>query len=241
MSNCMDCLYVKVCSDFNTQGCCDADCCSDFEPKVDFLHLKHHIGDHLYDVANNTIVTYTISGVTFLDGEVRYELTSDNLRAQRTHILESEISSLFLDYDSAASQLNPAICESCFHHSVCDPALLCVSAPLCKHYVRSSSVALYPCYVGQVFYVVKPAAEAFGIEVPAAIEKYTVDRMFISTLGRHNSESVVLRNDQGHHISISGFENFTRMVGHVFFHTQEAAARKLDSCIHISTPTQGGA
>lgn len=240
MSNCMDCLYVKVCSDFSAQGCCDADCCSDFEPRVDFLHLKHHIGDHLYDVVNNTVVTYTISSVTFLDSDVRYELTRKDLGAPRVYILESEISSLFLDYDSAALQINPTICESCFHNSVCSQALLGASAPRCKHYVRSSSVALYPCYVGQIFYAVKPAADAFGIEVPAAIEKYAVDRMYISTLGFADSESVVLRSDQGHHISISGFENFTRMVGQVFFHSQEEADKKLDSCIHISTSTQGG-
>lgn len=237
MSNCMDCLYTKVCSDFNAQGCCDADCCSDFEPKVDFLHLKHHIGDRLYDVVNDTVVTYTISSITLLQHDVRYELTSSDPNAQRAHILESEISSVFLDYDSATAYIHHfATCESCFHQSVCKQTS-CASAQLCNHYIRSSSVAIYPCYVGQIFYAVQPAADTFGIEVPAAIEKYTVDHIFISTLGLANSESIVLRNDQGHHISISNFEDFSRMAGQVFFHSQEEAAKKLDSCIHNSTST----
>lgn len=234
MASCEDCLYKKVCSDFSAQGCCDADCCSDFEPKVDFLHLKHHIGDRLYDVANNTIVTYTISSVTFLDGDVRYELTSDNLRAQRTHIWESEISSVFLDYDSAAAQLNPEVCESCFHHSVCNQALLGVFVPLCKHYVRSSSVAIYPCSVGQEFYVVQPAAHKFNISVPCPITRYIVDHIYVSHYSSCLNEAIVLHDGQAHWINVSGFDNFKHLLGRAFFDTREAAEEELRSYIFLT-------
>lgn len=234
MANCMDCLYAKVCSDFLSQGCCDADCCSDFKSKRDVVSLKLHIGDHLYEPVANQVTTYRISGVAIREDIVLYLLDVESGEAsRRTWIAESEIDKLFLTYQEALNSITKESehCKDCIHFNVCNNAAENASAiQRCENYIKISDVIICPCSAGQTFYVVKPAAAKHGIYINDSIAECVVDHLCASKyVDSFDTGTVVLRERRrGFHIGVDGFAHFKRLLDDVFFCTVEAAELALE-------------
>lgn len=239
MANCMDCLYTKVCSDFASQGCCDADCCSDFKSKRDVVSLKLHIGDHLYEPVAKQVTTYRISGIVVREDIVLYLLDVESGEAsRRTSIAESEIDKVFLTYQEALNSITKEFkhCKDCIHFKVCDNAAETFSAiQRCENYIKISDVVIYPCSAGQTFYVVKPAAAKHGIFIDNSIAEYVVDHLYASKYAdSFDTGAVVLRDRRGGFcISVDGFAHFKCLLNDVFFCTAEAAKLALEQYMEV--------
>lgn len=235
MASCENCLHKNTCVDYRQYG---ADCCSDFASKADFLHLKHHIGDHLYEAVADQVTTYRISQVVLREDDVLYCLdVEDGLAAARPSILESEINELCLSYDDAKAQLykDSIQCKDCIHHKVCiNTGGQRCPVKDCRDFVKTSDTLIYPCSPGQEFYVVQPAAHKFNISVPCPITRYVVDRIFVSHYSSCLNEAIALHDGQAHWINVSGFDNFKHLLGRAFFDTREAAEEELRSYIFLT-------
>ena len=232
---CEDCLYKKVCADFGNQGCIDADCCSDFESKADYVHLKRHIGDMFYEAVANQVTTYRISQIELKsDGNICYLLdTVDGKASVRHCILESEVDDVCLSYQDALNDIREnRECTECIHHEVCKLAdnITPHRVQKCKDYVKSANTTIYPCSVGQEFYVVQPAARKLGMDVADPITKYVVAHIHICQYSSFSDSDIVLRDKFNNYLSVRNFSQFEQLVGRVFFYTKEAAEFELRSC-----------